>query len=51
MKFGVWIDENEDLLTITFTDGKIKEVTPGTSLLEFKNEFQNNFTSKIIAAK
>jgi uridine kinase len=43
--------KNEDLLTITFTDGKIKEVTPGTSLLEFKNEFQNNFTSKIIAAK
>lgn len=46
------IDQNDkDTICITFNDGKVKHVMPGISLLELKDEFQQDFTTTIIAAK
>jgi len=39
------------MITLSFPDGRQKEVERGTTLLEVSKDFQNHFTSPIVAAK
>ena len=51
MRENNMMENNVDLIRVTFPDGSEKEVFEGISLLELVHEYQKNSKSIIVAAK